>query len=87
MFATAFIGTGLSHGGFVVSGSPTVMVNGKFVARLGDAVACTSHGAQTIITGSTREFANGKAIAHLGSFCSCGAVLVAPVSPNVMVGV
>ena len=88
MPATAFIGTGLSHGGTVTQGSPNVKVNGHFVARLGDAVVCTSHGARTIVSAcSTTVFANGKAVAHLGSIYSCGAVLIAPVSPNVSVGV
>lgn len=82
----AFISTGLSHGGNVIEGSPNVTVNGKLVARVGDAAICSKHGLTSISSGSGTVSANGRKIARIGDPCACGASLVDPVSPNVSSG-
>jgi uncharacterized Zn-binding protein involved in type VI secretion len=64
-----------THGGAVVSGSPTLSSDGLPVARIGDLFACPIHGLRTIVSGSTREFADGIGIARIGDPISCGASL------------
>lgn len=88
MVAAAHIGTKLSHGfgGLVITGSPNVTVNNIPVARVSDTVTCPTHGTQTITTGSSTVFANELPIARLGDMCSCLALLIPPVSPNVIIG-
>lgn len=72
--------TGTGHGKHgatqVISGSPTVKVDGKPVARQGDALA--SHGGheRTIAGGSSRVFIDGKPAAREGDAVSCGGVLI-----------
>src|SRR6185312_3383657 len=77
--AVARVGDPITHGGSVTAGSPTVKANGLAVARVGDAVNCAVHGAQTITgTGaSTAVKANGIGIARLGTSISCGATISA----------
>jgi uncharacterized Zn-binding protein involved in type VI secretion len=81
----AYVTTGLSHGGSVIEGSPNVYVNGKAIARLGDAASCSLHGLTQISSASSTTTANGLPVARLGDSCACGAILVAPVSPNVLI--
>ncbi|MFY3769370.1 hypothetical protein AHYW_000249 [Providencia manganoxydans] len=72
--------TGTGHGKHgptqVISGSSTVKVDGKPVARQGDALA--SHGGheRTIAGGSSRVFIDGKPAAREGDAVSCGGVLI-----------
>lgn len=86
MPALAFVGTGLSHGGHVVTGSPTVTINNLPLARVGDLATCTIHGSVIIISGSSSSNVGGHQIARLGDICSCGAILVAPGSTNATCG-
>lgn len=78
----ARIGDLISHGGSIIEGSPTVNANSIPVARLGDAVTCNLHGAQTITSASPTVSADGIAVARLGDSVSCGAV-ISSASPNV----
>jgi uncharacterized Zn-binding protein involved in type VI secretion len=75
----------ISHGGTIVSGSPSCFCNGLAIARLGDAVMCDLHGAQTITSASGSVFANGIGIARVGDSVSCGAVISSG-SPDVYAG-
>ncbi|RDB44702.1 type VI secretion system PAAR protein [Halomonas sp. DQ26W] len=77
------IGTG--HDGFpptpVIAGSPTVMVDGKPVARLGDPLAPhdkpkhSSH-PRAIAEGSGTILVDGKPAALTGHAVSCGGVVI-----------
>lgn len=65
----------ISHGGTIISGSPTRTFNGLAAARVTDQVMCSIHGLQTITTGSPLYTVNGLALARVGSLCSCGATI------------
>lgn len=65
----------ISHGGFIIEGSPNVEVNSRKVARLGDDVICNVHGPQIITSASSTVKANGIGVARLGDSISCGAVI------------
>lgn len=69
----ARINDSISHGGQIIEGSPTVSVNSRKVARLGDHVQCAIHGLQTIVSASTTVKANSKGVARLDDDISCGA--------------
>jgi uncharacterized Zn-binding protein involved in type VI secretion len=71
----ARVGDTISHGGGIVAGSPNVFDNGIAAARLGDAVVCRVHGAQTISSASPNVFVNGIPRARLGDSISCGATI------------
>lgn len=75
----------ISHGGEITEGSENVFANGRQVARVGDAVFCEEHGAQTITSGSSSVFANGNGVARIGDDVSCGATITSG-SSNVIVG-
>ncbi|MDC9769037.1 PAAR domain-containing protein [Proteus mirabilis] len=62
-----------THGGYVISASSTMYLNGKQVALVGDVISCPIHGINTIIEGSTTAFDNGVAIAIAidQSLCAC----------------
>ena len=76
-FAIARVGDPIDHGGQVTQGSPTVFVNGKAAARVGDQVMCSRHGMQTITEGSATVFFDGRKAARVTSRCSCGATITA----------
>lgn len=73
------LGDSTSHGGTVLEGAPTTVVNGKPVARVGDRVSCplNGHGPCTIVSGDSTTVVDGKAVARHGDQCSCGATLIA----------
>jgi uncharacterized Zn-binding protein involved in type VI secretion len=60
----------------IVEGSPTVFLNGKAVARQGDAVTSHTCGNNThggvISSGSGTIIVNGRPAAQIGSAVSCG---------------
>jgi len=56
----------------VSSASPTVMVNGLPVARIGDMAACGA----VIVSGFPTILVNGRPMAHLGSLTSHGGTVV-----------
>ncbi|HSC80330.1 MAG TPA: PAAR domain-containing protein [Chitinolyticbacter sp.] len=77
------LGDPTSHGGVVVSASPTTVVMGKPVARQGDKVVCpvTGHAVGTIVEGDPDWLVDGKPVALDGHKTSCGASLIATI-PN-----
>ncbi|MFL9876032.1 PAAR domain-containing protein [Paraburkholderia megapolitana] len=64
------------HGGTVTAGSSTDVVNGKPIAREGDAVECKEHGNQTISEGDGNSMVNGSPVALHGHHTTCGCTLV-----------
>lgn len=65
-----------SHGGVIISGCDSVLVNGLPVARIGDLHNCPEHGLGTITTGSGSVTAGGAGVARIGDMTSCGAVII-----------
>ena len=52
MQSIACVGDGTSHGGKIFTGSGTMRVDGRYVARAGDLVSCPEHGTNRIVVGS-----------------------------------
>jgi uncharacterized Zn-binding protein involved in type VI secretion len=73
---TATIGSLISHGGSVFTGSPTRLADGAAIARVGDLVACDQHGVQSIISGSESVILDGSNVARVGDGVSCGAFII-----------
>lgn len=89
--AQILIGDTTSHGGVVISGSPTTTVQGRPVARVGDMVTCPLCKPHVfpIIEGLPMFTDNHMAVALHGHKTACGATLIAasvgggmPVSPS-----
>ncbi|WP_035055098.1 PAAR domain-containing protein [Andreprevotia chitinilytica] len=73
------LGDSTSHGGTVVSASPSTTVMGKPVARLGDTVTCPmpGHGTNSIVEAEpTWTVDGGVAVALDGHKTACGAALI-----------
>lgn len=71
------IGDKTSHGGTVISCSPTCDTMGKGWARVGDMVACPRcKGVFPISQGDNSFTDNGKAVAYHGCKVACGAMLI-----------
>ncbi|MBS3832872.1 PAAR domain-containing protein [Proteus mirabilis] len=66
-----------------ITGSSTVKVDGKAVARLGDTLAPHGEHSRTIISGSNSVFIDGKPAARAGDTISCGGVLIGNASVKV----
>jgi len=84
---------GTDHEGFpptpVISGAPTVLIDGKPAARMGDALAPHSKPKhpphpRTIAAGSGTVMIDGKPAAVTGSAISCGGVTIG--SGTVIIG-
>ena len=73
--AVARVDDSISHGGKITGHASKTVVEGKLVARVGDAVMCNQHGLQQIISGSPKFIVEGKAVARIGSAVSCGATV------------
>lgn len=72
------IGDRTTHGGVVLQGSETMIINGKAVARHGDLVSCPKcKGNYPISEGSSKMSANGRGVALEGMKTECGAELIA----------
>lgn len=76
------VGDSTSHGGVVLEGAATTLVNGKKVARVGDRVSCPrkGHTSAVIASGDATTIVEGKPVARHGDTCSCGATLIASVT-------
>ena len=72
------LGDSTSHGGKVTAASGRMKVDGKEVARVGDACSCPipGHGSPTITEGDPAFQLDGKAVAFEGHKISCGATLI-----------
>lgn len=77
--AQILIGDTTSHGGVVVSGSPTTNVEGRPIARIGDTVTCPICKPHVfpIVEGDFTFTDNYMAIALHGHKTGCGATLIA----------
>ena len=72
------------HGGFhpttIISASGDVFVNGKGVARIGDALAPHTNGKSThgsvIAKGASNVYVNGRPCARIGDHTSCGDTII-----------
>ncbi|MBX3680883.1 PAAR domain-containing protein [Cognatazoarcus halotolerans] len=74
------IGDRTSHGGTVISASPTSDCNGRGIARVGDKVSCPKkgHGRVTVIaSGDPSALIDGQPAARHGDLTACGAMLIA----------
>lgn len=79
MPALIVVGDRTSHGGTVISGSPSSDIDGKLIARVGDRVACPKKGhggVTTIISGDPTLIIDGSAAARHGDKTACGAMLI-----------
>jgi uncharacterized Zn-binding protein involved in type VI secretion len=90
----ARLGDMTSGGGQVVSGEPTVLINGKPAARVGDTIVtprvvhpipCIGG---PILAGSSKIFIGGLPAARIGDPAStaCGPESIVTGSPNVLIG-
>ncbi|WP_414499397.1 PAAR domain-containing protein [Zymobacter sp. IVIA_12111.31 C1] len=71
------VGDMTTHGGTVIEGDPTMIINGRAAARVGDLVACpVCLGVYPIIEGNPGLTSNGKPIAYEGCRTACGAQLI-----------
>ncbi|WP_024656350.1 PAAR domain-containing protein [Pseudomonas syringae USA007] len=76
MLPLIVIGDMTSHGGVVVSGAATMLIDGKGCARIGDMVTCPRcKGVFPIAEGDPSLIEDGKAIAYHGCRTTCGAML------------
>ncbi|NML35509.1 PAAR domain-containing protein [Paraburkholderia antibiotica] len=79
MTSIACVGDSTTHGGFIITGSDTMNVKGRKVARRGDLVSCPieGHGVNPIIEGTDMIMDNGVPVALHGHRCACGCRLIA----------
>lgn len=71
------VGDTTDHGGVVLNGSPTMMVMGRRVARVGDMVTCPKcDGTFPIVEGDTIVRSEGHPVAFEGHHTACGARLL-----------
>jgi uncharacterized Zn-binding protein involved in type VI secretion len=79
--ARPFMVTGdkTAHGGEVLKGSPTALINGKMIAPVGDNVRCSRsrcRGAHTIVEADPTVIVDGKAAVFHGAKTFCRAALI-----------
>jgi uncharacterized Zn-binding protein involved in type VI secretion len=74
----ARLGDTSTHGGTIITGSLTTMINGRPAARMGDMHACPIpyHGVTPIVTGSLKTTTDGRPNARIVDVTGCGAVIV-----------
>jgi uncharacterized Zn-binding protein involved in type VI secretion len=78
MTSIACIGDATTHGGRIITGSDTMDILGKQVARVGDLVSCPEHGTNPIVQGSDMlTDTNGQHVALHGHVTACGSRLLA----------
>ncbi|MDH4449180.1 MAG: PAAR domain-containing protein [Rhodoferax sp.] len=81
------VGDLTSHGGTVISGSTTRIINGKGIARKGDKVSCPQtypggapHGVNPIVEGDASHLVDGIPVALEGHTTACGCRLIGTVA-------
>jgi len=78
MTSIACVGDETTHRGRIITGSDTMDIKGRRVARLGDLVTCPEHGTNPIIQGSDMlTDTNGKGVALHGYLTACGSRVLA----------
>ncbi|MGO4813698.1 PAAR domain-containing protein [Cupriavidus sp. 2MCAB6] len=77
------VGDKTSHGGRVITGSPSDRIDGQPIARKGDLVDCPMrypdgrlHGVNPIIEGDDSHMLDGRPIALHGHRSECGCTLI-----------
>lgn len=72
------LGDPTSHGGKVITASPTHSIAGIGIARVGDAITCPrpGHGDNTIVEGSPTYLIGGRMVALHGHRGACGCTLI-----------
>jgi len=78
------VGDTTSHGGEVISGADSWLIEGKPVARIGDRVTCPScnNGVYNIVEGEEMMQVFGQNVAFEGHRTSCGASLISSLSDS-----
>lgn len=73
------LGDATDHGGKVISASPNSFVDGRAIARRGDACVCPRRGHHhcVIVEGDPAVLIDGIPVAFEGHKTSCGATLIA----------
>ncbi|SMG54189.1 PAAR domain-containing protein [Paraburkholderia susongensis] len=87
MFPAARKGDATGHGGAIVTGSPSVLINEIPAALVGlSSATCPLHpSAQAVVVGSATVFINDLPAALVSGMTSCGAPISAG-SPDVLIG-
>ncbi|WP_184010904.1 MULTISPECIES: PAAR domain-containing protein [unclassified Paraburkholderia] len=72
------LGDGTDHGGKVITASPSMCFDGRFVARKGDEVTCPQHDTRPnlIVDGDETVLDDGVPIARHGYRTMCGCHLI-----------
>jgi uncharacterized Zn-binding protein involved in type VI secretion len=72
------LGDMTSHGGTVITASPTHSIGGVGIARVGDSVACPipGHGVNVIVEGAATYLIGGRMVALHGHRSACGCTLI-----------
>lgn len=84
------VGCFSDHGGKIITGDSSMLIDGKPVARIGDLHSCPRydgdrpHGVEPIIASSipNRPTVNGVPLACSGDKTACGAILLPSVSSS-----
>ena len=90
----ARLGDLTAHGGTVTSGNPTVLINGRPAATLGDMHVCPMcspgpHVGGPVMVGAPTVLIGGRPAARVGDACTCQAPspdVIVQGSPNVLIG-
>lgn len=78
MQSIACVGDDTTRGGKILTGSGTMQIDGRSVARVGDLVSCPQHGTNRITAGSgAMKDDDGKHVALYGHRTECGSTLIA----------
>lgn len=76
----AHVGSVSSHGGVVLTGDMTTLVEGFPIAYVGSLHYCPfgdpPHGITPIVKGVVKTWIKGKQVATVGSVAGCGAVII-----------
>jgi uncharacterized Zn-binding protein involved in type VI secretion len=72
------VGTPTDHGGVLISGASTCIVEGSPLSRIGDGHACPLHGMTIVATGSGNTITEHSPNSRLMDVCSCGAPVLIP---------
>jgi len=72
------LGDPTSHGGKVITASPTHTIAGIGIARVGDFITCPrpGHGDNTIVEGAPTYLIGGRMVALHGHRGACGCTLI-----------
>ena len=77
MGTIATVGDKTTHGGKILTGSTKRKVNGRRVARVGDACSCPKHGKTKIVKVIGKQpKTDGRDTAHSGAITACGAKIL-----------